>query len=404
MSWVAMVSSARWVDVLTLVLVATVSAPARADQQQQILLDDVVKPSTVIVKDGQTVKFAIHGYIEFSSLQESFAFIDTQVGRWKGDASVDTQKLSRELVREAVESRVISMVDERPLQALVTHTKEELAAAIGRVKEPLPSGYAEAFLAVQEKWKHSLNCWSAAPSIPARVLSNWYLIEEGIVLHGATYDSTEHFWQAVKYHPDVTVGDVEELTRVFEKRDWKPWLARLDSDSKLYLPNAYAVEFLRFNLTPERMRWFREAFSRYGVKPEEHARAAQQRGVARFRFIGFDEKVLWGDLADVFQLVYLMSPADDPIRKMLEERHFDGIYLDGQKLGFISEEYRSQMVEIWKVKFLGIPRFREVIAGIPMEIKLSHFLNDGDSPDIPIPVYVGYLNRIREMARAGSKP
>ena len=397
-------SSARSVGVLALILVASVSGVARAEQQQQILLEDVVKPSTEIVKNGQTVKFAIHGFIEFSSLQESFVYIESQAARWKGDASVDTQKLSRELIREAVESRVISMADERPLQALVTHTKEELASAIGRVKVPVPSGYADAFLAVQEKWKHSLNCWSAAPSIQARVLSNWYLIEEGIVLHGATYDSTEHFWQAVKYHPDVTVGDVEELTRVFEKRDWKSWLARLDGDSKLYLPNAYAVEFLRFNLTPERMRWFREAFSRYDVKPEEHARAAQQRGATRFRFIGFDEKVLWGDLADLFQLVYLLSPDDDPIRKTLQERHFDGIYLDGRKLGFISEEYRSQMIEIWKVKYLQMPRFRELIAEIPAEIKLSHFLNDGDSPDIPIPIYVGYLNRIREMARADTKP
>ena len=60
-------------------------------------------------------------------------------------------------------------------------------------------------------------------------------------------------------------------------------------------------------------------------------------------------------------------------------------------MGFISEEFRSLMLEIWKVKFLEMPRFGEVIRSIPVEIRLSHFLNDGDSPDIPIPVYVGYL-------------
>ena len=65
------------------------------------------------------------------------------------------------------------------------------------MKEPVPPGYAEAFLAVQEKWQHALNCWSASPVIAGRVLSNWYPIEEGIRLYGATYDSTEHFWQAV---------------------------------------------------------------------------------------------------------------------------------------------------------------------------------------------------------------
>jgi hypothetical protein len=39
-----------------------------------------------------------------------------------------------------------------------------------------------------------------------------------------------------------------------------------------------------------------------------------------------------------------------------------------------------------------------VIATIPTEIRLEHFLNDGDSPDIPIPVYVAYLNQIRWLA------
>ena len=33
-------------------------------------------------------------------------------------------------------------------------------------------------------------------------------------------------------------------------------------------------------------------------------------------------------------------------------------------------------------------------------MRLDHFLNDGDSPDIPIPVYVSYLNEIRELALA----
>lgn len=69
-------------------------------------------------------------------------------------------------------------------------------------------------------------------------------------------------------------------------------------------------------------------------------------------------------------------------------------------MGFISEDFRSLMLEIWRVKYLEMPRFREVIRSIPLEIHLSHFLNDGDSPDIPIPIYVGYLNQIRELALA----
>jgi len=292
------------------------------------------------------------------------------------------------------------MMDERPLETLITHTRAELQAALGQVKEPLPDGYRESFLAVQDKWKHSINCWSASPSIPGRVLSNWYPIEEGIRLYGATYDSTEHFWQAVKYHPDVTVAQVNEIITTMQRQDWGTWIRRLDDDANIYLPNAYAIEFLRHNLTSDRLRWFAEELRRQSVTPEEKARQAQQRTAKAFRFAAYDEKVLWGDLADVFHLVYVFSPPRDPVRDMLSKYHFDGIYLDGRKMAFISQEFRSLMLEIWKMKYLQMPRFGEVIRSIPLEIRLSHFLNDGDSPDIPIPVYVGYLNQIRQMALA----
>jgi hypothetical protein len=245
-----------------------------------------------------------------------------------------------------------------------------------------------------------MNCWSASPSIPGRVLSNWYPIEEGIQLYGVTYDSTEHFWQAVKFHPDVTVAQLAEILSVFEQRDWSSWMAHLDADPKLYLPNAYAVEFLRFNLKPDRFHWFREQLKSHNLGATDRARVVQQRGAAPFRFSAFEEKVLWGDLADMFHLVFLFSPSDDPLRKPLSDHHFDGIYLGERKIGFISEDFRSLMLEIWRVKYLQMPRFREVISSIPTETRLEHFLNDGDSPDIPISIYVGYLNKIRELARA----
>jgi len=373
---------------------------------QPVSLDALVTPSTVIVKENRPLTFAIHGFIEFESLAEAFQYVDQQSKRWSGNQSLDDaarQKLAHDLVREAVESRVVSMVDERPLQTIFTHTPAELRKALAAVKEPTPPGYTDAFLDVQEKWKHSLNCWSASPSIPGRVLSNWYPIEEGIQLYGATYDSTEHFWQAVKFHPDVTVGQLIELLSIFEQRDWSSWIARMDADLKLYLPNAYAVEFLRVNLTPEKFKSFRDQLKAHNLNSNERARTAQQRTDASFRFTAPEEKVLWGDLADVFHMVYLFSLPDDPIRKPLVDRHFDAIYLNNRKMGFISEEFRSLMLEIWRVKYLQMPRFREVISSIPMEIRLSHFLNDGDSPDIPIPIYVGYLNQIREMARSDAR-
>jgi len=378
---------------------------------QDLTLQRLVTPSTVISKDAHPVTFAIHGFIEFKSLSEAFPYIDSKTRRWMADSRVSTvvrERLVRDLLREAVESRVVSMADERPLEILITHTAEELKAATSAVKEPMPPGYADAFLAVQNKWKHSLNCWSASPSIPGRVLSNWYPIEEGIVLYGATYDSTEHFWQAVKFHPNVTVGQLENLLHVIEQRDWTSWIARLDDDLDIYLPNAYAVEFLRHNLTPDRLRWFRDQLDRRQLRPEDNARNLQQRSGASLRFTAFEEKVLWGDMADLFHLLYYFSGPDDPIKAVLTASHFDAIYLgerkmDERKMGFISAEFRSLMLEIWKVKYLQNPRLREVIASIPMEIRLEHFLNDGDSPDIPIPIYVEYLNQIRELARKKSE-
>src|SRR6266849_3730327 len=245
-----------WLMLCAALTVLSVSLPLCAES---VSLQALVTPSTTIVKDGRPVTFALHGFIEFKSLAELFPYIESQMQRWNVPGGLNDEqrrRLAGELLRRGIESRVISMEDERPLETLFTHTSEELRQALARVKEPVPPGYGEAFLTVQEKWKHSLNCWSASPSIPGRVLSNWYPIEEGIQLYGATYDSTEHFWQAVKYHPDVTVADLTELLGVLEQKDWGPWLARLDGDPKIYLPNAYAVEFLRHTLARDRLKGF----------------------------------------------------------------------------------------------------------------------------------------------------
>lgn len=371
-------------------------------QAQEISIQSLVTPSTIITKNGRPVKFALHGFIEFQSLSELFPYIDSQVRRWPGNPAFDDTKrgqLAGELLRRGIESRVVSMIDERPFETLITHTEDELRQALSQVTEPAPVGYVDAFVAVQKKWKHAINCWSAAPSIPARVLSNWYPIAEGIPLYGGTYDSTEHFWQAVKYHGDTTIADLNKLLTILDHQNWTPWLARLDADPGIYLPNAYAIEFLRFNLKRDRFRWFRDQLTTHNLRPTEHARGAQQRATAPLRFTAFEEKVIWGDLADVLHLVYTFSLPDDPLRTTLAQSHFDAIYLNDRKMPFISEDFRSVMLEIWHVKYLQMPRFRELISSIPVEIRLEHFLNDGDSPDIPIPIYVGYLNEIRDLAR-----
>jgi hypothetical protein len=373
---------------------------------QDLTLADLVAPSTVFVKDGQTVTFALHGLVNFRTLDELFAYIDGEAGRWSFPSAAARQEFGDRLLRRGVESRLVSMTYEKPVELLVTHTRRELEEAAaaqtaraapfaGRSWRLDPAVYRQTLLDIQERWKTSLNCWSAAPAIPARVLSNWYPIEEGIELQGAVYDSTEHFWQAVKFHPDVHIADLVALLDEMTARDWKPWVERLAGDQDRYFAHAYAIEFLRANLVPEKLRWFREEMGR--LPQQEGAREAQQRRGQKFRFTALQEKILWGDVADMLHLVWFFDRSALPA---LERLRFDAVYLGERRLGFISPEFRALMLEIWRVKFLQMPRFREVIRSIPRTVKLDHFLNDGDSPDIPIPVYVDYLNEIRDLALA----
>jgi hypothetical protein len=387
-------------------------------------LRQLVDPATRIEVQGRLVRLALHAMIRFDTLEDLFRFIDGEAGRWQFESQAARQAFADDLLRRGVESRVVSMDTELPLEIVLTHTRDELqraAASVTTRDAPLvfkgrhwqltTGTYRDAFLRVRDRWSHSLNCWSASSSIPGRVLSNWYIIDEGIDLYGATYDSTEHFWQAVKYHPDVTVGDLRTLLSDLKAIDWRPWVQALAADQRFYFANAYAVEFLKTNLAPDRLEWFDATLGRV-ASPDERARAAQQRSGrapgAQVRFTSRDEKVLWGDLADVLHLIvsfggHAAAPnlaGVTAIRSSLVARHFDAVYLDGYaggRFGFLSREFQALMLEIWKVKFLKIPRLAEVIRSTA-GVRLDHFLDDGDSPDIPIPIYVGYLNRIREMA------
>ena len=96
-------------------------------QAQQISLQALVTPSTTISKDGRPVLFALHGFIEFKTLTDLFSYIESQTQRWKPSLDAAAQRrLAGELLRRGIESRVISMTDERPLETLITHTSEEL--------------------------------------------------------------------------------------------------------------------------------------------------------------------------------------------------------------------------------------------------------------------------------------
>lgn len=398
----------------------TQARPAAA----RLTLRQLVTPASRVELQGRPVRFALQAHIRFDTLDDLFAYIDREAGRWRFESPAARQAYGDGLMRRGVESRVVSMDTEVPLELLLTHTRSELERAVagtttadaplvfkGRHWQLTREAYRDAFLRVRDRWSRGLNCWSASPSIPGRVLSNWFVIDEGIELFGATYDSTEHFWQAVKFHPDVTVSELRALVADVQAIDWRPWLEWLAADQDFYFANAYAVEFLKRNLARERLEWFHAELGRV-AQPTERARAAQQRidraPGAPLPFTALDEKVLWGDLADVFHLIVAFGdrpsrafPAVATLRTALVARRFDAVYVNdyaGGRIGFLSPEFQALMLEIWKVKFLKIPRFAEVIRSTA-GVRLDHFLDDGDSPDIPISIYVGYLNRIREMAQ-----
>src|SRR5450631_1877646 len=75
---------------------------------KDVSLQAIVTPSTVVLKDGRPVTFAIHGFIEFKSLAELFPYIDSQTGRWPDRADfgkAQREALAHELLRRGVESR-----------------------------------------------------------------------------------------------------------------------------------------------------------------------------------------------------------------------------------------------------------------------------------------------------------
>src|SRR5579863_957786 len=88
------------------VLIAVALAmPACAEQ---LSLQALVTPSTVVLsKDGHPVTFALHGFIEFKSLNELFSYIDSQNRRWRSNpeiAETERQAMMRDLLRRGVES------------------------------------------------------------------------------------------------------------------------------------------------------------------------------------------------------------------------------------------------------------------------------------------------------------
>src|ERR1035438_5688769 len=96
-------------------VVAAVLGVSPVLRAEPVSLQALVTPSTIILKDGHPVAFAVHGFIEFRSLNELFSYIGSQTQRW-GGLNDKQRQLAEELLRRGIESRVVSMEDERPLE------------------------------------------------------------------------------------------------------------------------------------------------------------------------------------------------------------------------------------------------------------------------------------------------
>jgi hypothetical protein len=64
-------------------LVLTVVSASLRLCAEPISLQALVTPSTTLVKEGRPLTFAVHGFIEFSSLAELFPYIESQKQRWR---------------------------------------------------------------------------------------------------------------------------------------------------------------------------------------------------------------------------------------------------------------------------------------------------------------------------------
>ena len=130
-------------------------------QAQTLSLQTLVMPSTIVYREQKPVTFALYGLVEFKTLQEVFTYVDAQTGRWQFPDEQARQRYGDDLMRRAVESRVVSMTDEEPLEVVLTHTAQELDAAIDQLPTRLYEGqhwhlnraeYAEAFQRVRARW------------------------------------------------------------------------------------------------------------------------------------------------------------------------------------------------------------------------------------------------------------
>ena len=101
----------------------------------RLTLRHLVTPASRIEVQGRLIRFALHGLIRFDTLDDLFAFIDGEAGRWRFESAAARQAFADGLLRRGVESRVVSMETELPLELVLTHTRAELERAVAGVDD-----------------------------------------------------------------------------------------------------------------------------------------------------------------------------------------------------------------------------------------------------------------------------
>ena len=97
-----------------------------------LTLPRLVDPATRVEVNGKPVQVALHGLIRFDSLADVFTYIDDQAGRWTFASAQERQAFGDALLQRAVESRIVSMQTELPLEVVLTHTRGEVGAAVDK--------------------------------------------------------------------------------------------------------------------------------------------------------------------------------------------------------------------------------------------------------------------------------
>ena len=64
-------------------------------EDARLTLNALVLPKTSFYRGGQPIKFALYGFLELQTLDQLFAYIDMQVGRWQFVSATEREEFAQ---------------------------------------------------------------------------------------------------------------------------------------------------------------------------------------------------------------------------------------------------------------------------------------------------------------------